>query len=284
MIGLRAMSSMNHGHGHVGTKERAAASTQMQLLQSIKTGSNADLNCLHGVIDPDESLDKEFIDAFINAYEGSSSQLVGARMVDGINATTEKFAKVENSSNSMESIVLYFVRTGANAILDGDYETARRYAVFASYFERCIVVEDATRVANRKSDKRRDEELHNLKAQLSRSWAKVGEVFSDQQSLVSYYKNRVPCSCLDNKYKEVKYGKKKDGICFNPMCRIPCYLVQHSATALCSQCQQTIYCSKECQVVHWPLHSKICYEVAVLRTTFIPISSTQDDQKASPLL
>jgi hypothetical protein len=279
MIGLRAISSMNQGLA--GTKERAAASTQMQLLQ-LQPGNNAD--CLHGFIDPDESL-KVFVDAFINAYEDSSSQLVGARMVDGINATAEKFAKeVWESSNAMESIVSYFVDKGAKAILDGDNETARRYAVFASYFERCIVVEDATRVAHRKSDMRRDEELHNLKAQLSRSWAKVGQVFSDEHSLVSYYRNRVSCSCLDNKFKEVKYSKKKAGICFNPMCRIPCYLVQHSATTSCSQCQQTIYCSKECQIVHWPLHSKICYEVAVLRTAFIPISSTQDDQKASPLL
>jgi phage-related tail protein len=289
MIGLRAMPSMKQSHA--GTKQIKAASTQMQLLLESdnafpKSDNNADSSttticCSHGV-DQHEPINQEFIDAFMNAYNASSSQLVGARLVDAINATAEKYATdVWESSKEMESIVSFFLDKGAKAILDGDNETARRFAVFASYFERCIVVEEATQVAQRKSPSyvRNSQELHNLKAQISRSWAKVGEVYTDENALVRHFRNRLPCSCLDDKYNEVaSKSKKKKGICFNTMCSLPCYKVQHSATMCCSQCLQSIYCSRECQVIHWPSHGKICYEVAALKSAFSPISSSSSSE------
>jgi hypothetical protein len=277
MIGLRAMPSMKLGHA--GTKNIAA---QLLLENDSLSGNNSDssmttIRCLHG-FDQHDSINQEFIDAFMNAFSASSCQLVGARLVDAINDTVEKYStSVWESPLAMESIV---IEKGMKALQDGDNENAQRFAVFASYFERCIMVDEASQVAQRKADKRADQELHNLKGQISRSWSKVGEVLADELGLIRYFRNRIPCSCLDDKYKRVtSKSKKKAGICFNPMCSLPCYKVQRSATMCCSQCLQSIYCSRECQVIHWALHREICYEVAVLKSAFNPINA-RDDEKA----
>lgn len=164
MIGLRAISSMKQGH--VGMKEIAAASThgnnadstqmqQLLLLESDNSsfsspGNNADslalvpvvaavppTNCLHGFGRSHESVNQEFVDAFMNAYNDSSSQFMGANLVHAINETAEKYDEnVWESPTEMEVVVSFFVDKGVKALLEGDNENAQRFAVFASYLER----------------------------------------------------------------------------------------------------------------------------------------------------
>lgn len=33
---------------------------------------------------------------------------------------------------------------------------------------------------------------------------------------------------------------------------------QKGVTGVCIKCKKVYYCSKECQVKHWPIHKKIC--------------------------
>lgn len=37
-----------------------------------------------------------------------------------------------------------------------------------------------------------------------------------------------------------------------------CIQCQNSAAMVCGNCENTIYCSSECQTDHWPVHRKIC--------------------------
>ncbi len=38
-----------------------------------------------------------------------------------------------------------------------------------------------------------------------------------------------------------------------------CKLCSHKGvTGVCFKCKKVYYCSKECQVAHWPIHKKVC--------------------------
>ena len=87
--------------------------------------------------------------------------------------------------------------SGTQCILDGDNRLAQLDASFAFYFEDIIAVEVD-----------RSKALANF--------SKIIELDeADNHTLVSYYRNRIPCSCLDETFKRVK-SVKKMGWCYNP--------------------------------------------------------------------
>ena len=79
-------------------------------------------------------------------------------------------------------------------------------------------------------------------------WAKVVELLSaDDHTVVQFFRKRIPCSCLDEKYKEVK-SVKKMGLCRNPNCSLPDHgRVERSKMFSCARCGNVNYCSVECQ-------------------------------------
>ena len=89
----------------------------------------------------------------------------------------------------------------------------------------------------------------------------------DEHTLVSFFRKRIPCKCLDEKYKEVK-SVKKMGSCSNPDCSLPGRKVERNQILLCAQCNQLGYCSRACQKAHWKEHKKICREIADLKAEF----------------
>ena len=93
-------------------------------------------------------------------------------------------------------------------------------------------------------------------------WGKLFELRNgDEHTLVSFFRKRIPCKCLDNKYKEVK-SIAKIGLCYSKNCSLPGNRAIRSEMLYCTQCRRANYCSKECQVTHWPFHKKFCVDVA----------------------
>lgn len=80
---------------------------------------------------------------------------------------------------------------------------------------------------------------------------------ADIHTLVSFFRRNIPCSCLDEKYKEVK-SVTRVGLCHNPNCSLPGHLVKRRKMLYCTRCGTTNYCSRECQVEDWPRHRKNC--------------------------
>ena len=94
-------------------------------------------------------------------------------------------------------------------------------------------------------------------------WTKILELQSaDDHTLVSYYRKRIPCSCLDKKYKEVK-SVKKMGLCRNPNCSLPDNgRVERRKMFSCTRCGVVNYCSVKCQRADWNRHRKGCGKTA----------------------
>jgi hypothetical protein len=90
---------------------------------------------------------------------------------------------------------------------------------------------------------------------------------SDLHTLVSFFRKRIPCKCLDEKYEEVKFITKI-GICCNEFCTLPDRKVERSKILYCAQCDQVGYCSRACQKADWKEHKEICKAVADLKADF----------------
>eukprot|EP00985_Skeletonema_marinoi_P003508 scaffold1505_cov146-Skeletonema_marinoi.AAC.22 len=118
--------------------------------------------------------------------------------------------------------------------------------IIMSFIEQCIAVE-----------------LHQTQAIMN--WSKVEAMSADEHTRVKFYRRRIPCSCLEKKYGEVKTITKM-GLCFNQQC--PDRRVERSKTMYCSGCRCITYCSRECHKASWSGHKEICVEIAAKRKEF----------------
>ena len=79
------------------------------------------------------------------------------------------------------------------------------------------------------------------------NWQKVQEFEkADENTLMAYVRKRIPCSCLDKKYKEVKRIVTKMGTCNNPHCSLQDRQVELRTMKECSYCCRAFYCSRRC--------------------------------------
>ncbi len=149
----------------------------------------------------------------------------------------------------MDAIISVLLSGGTRCILDGDNDASRSYATLVCHFE------EWTAVKMRKS-----------KALIN--WAKIVELDrADDHTLVQYYRKRIPCVCLDKKYKEVK-SVKKIGYCYNSSCSQPGNLAERSKMFCCTRCGLANYCSVECQKVDWKSHKEFCNINVKMKATF----------------
>ena len=87
-------------------------------------------------------------------------------------------------------------------------------------------------------------------------YARVHDLLNaDRRRLVSYIKKRIPCSCLDDKYKEVK-ALPKMGTCRYRKCSHLRSKVALSDMMSCERCRIQHYCSEQCQAADWQRHKE----------------------------
>lgn len=147
-------------------------------------------------------------------------------------STNEKHAN--KLVKNVEAIQLSRLADGTKFILDGNYDDARIAAAVFNYLEGTDKEGCATQMK---------------------------ELFSaDEHTLVQFFRKKIPCSCLDEKYKEVK-SITKMGICWNDECPLPDRRAVRSKMVYCIQCRRINYCSRECQKVHWPLHKEVFKQI-----------------------
>jgi len=154
----------------------------------------------------------------------------------------------------LEGVASFFVTRATQLYIgeemapDINIRYAHGHAAFACYFEqtRAVLMNESFAV----------------------NWAKVTELLTgDDHTVVKYLRKRIPCSCLDERYKEVK-SVKKLGICFNFDCPIPGRKVERGKMLNCTVCGEANYCSRECQKAHWSTHKKECQRLAEEKARF----------------
>ena len=172
-------------------------------------------------------------------------------------ATKTKYAEVWNDPDMVQRVASHFIIHGTNEIiLEGNYYVAAYSAVFSSFFEQLAATEICT------NENQGDPFKVFL---LLCDWCKVYELYKgDEHTLVSFFRKRITCNCLDNKYKEVQ-SIAKIGFCSNPNCILPDKKIARGKMMSCTQCRRSSYCSRECQVAHWPKHKQLCVVAAGMR-------------------
>ncbi len=220
-----------------------AAAEREQLEATAKNDDENNVErCNHGFVPlPRGHVCALFIQSFVRDFSGRDGHSNLNRFWDAYKATSTKYDAVWNNPDMLEHVVAYFLADGADAILEEKDDIARQSAKFAICFETW-----------------RDITTGNNDAQ--RGYGKIFAFCSDtcdEHTLVSFFRKRIPCKCLDKRYKEVK-SIVKMGLCMNPDCPLPNGQVECSKLMHCEQCRYTQYCSIECQRAHWPSHKEDC--------------------------
>ena len=176
---------------------------------------------------------------FDEAVERSDQSNSGNFLITAKDATMDEFAAVLKDSTKLKMAISFLLCKGTQDLLEGELFDARKSAIFVRYLEQYIAVEVKETQA-----------LYN--------WPKINDAYiADDHTLVKFYRHRIPCSCLDEKYEEVKHITKV-AACYNPECSIPGRRMERSKTKYCSRCRNAAYCSRECQEARWPIHKPHC--------------------------
>ena len=239
------------------TDEHGTVFNCMPINLSAIPGSKGE-KCFHGAysLPPSELYHPSGSFLFLHAFRGEFEEAIEKRaplkncLVDAYSATSEIWAKVWQDSTKLTLTISFLLRMGTNAIIEGNYDEARDAATFVRFLEQHIAIE-----------LKRTQALFN--------WSKTYEMYNaDLHTLVKFFRHRIPCSCLDEKYEEVKHITKM-GLCHSTQCSaILGRKHERSKTKYCSRCRCATYCSRECQVAHWKRHKPDCDKSAEIIAEF----------------
>jgi hypothetical protein len=197
-------------------------------------------NCKHGC-NPSSSQERfceDFVKTFMDLFDSGTRRGDSSRvkcLFESACAATTKYANQLKRDSIPEQIRSYALAKGVKFILDGNYDDARVYAMLESHvkvFSRTTLPDQAFTQMFELSD-------------------------ADEHTLVQFFRKRIPCSCLDEKYKEVK-SITKMGLCCNPECPLPDRRAVRSKMVYCTRCRNANYCSRECQEARWTEHKTVC--------------------------
>ncbi len=238
------------------------------LAVEIQRMQNDDTKCKHG-FDPFSSgeISSQFVPAFVGSFEAGrvsgsgTSPTLQVCLIAAQKITMNEFADVWNDSTEIELAMSFFLYLGTQDILNGEYDhaKAKTVAAMARFLEQHIAVE-----------------LEQTQP-LFRFNKTIETYYADQHTLVTFFRKRIPCSCLDKKYEEVKHISKL-GLCYNPQCshfQFGDGRVEYSKTMYCDRCLRVTYCSRSCQKAHWKEHKPDCEKYTAL------ISEFEDNKKQS---
>jgi len=249
-----AEEERGHNNNQTTNGRQQSLADQMQQLEMIGNMSRHDttIKCRHGFEETETLADfsSEFILAFREAFYGVANEggaALSACLIAAAKATKDEFATVWNDSTNMEIAISFILRAGTIAILEDEHKSAKDCALFARFLEQYAAIQFK-------------------QTQVLINWSKVIRR-CDEHSLVKFFRRRIPCCCLDEKYQEVK-SITKMGICYNPKCHFPDGCVERSKLLYCSRCRIVTYCSRECQKACWTKHKLQCDKDAGLKAKF----------------
>mmetsp|Transcript_16104 Transcript_16104/g.27384 ORF Transcript_16104/g.27384 Transcript_16104/m.27384 type:complete len:257 (+) Transcript_16104:1072-1842(+) len=199
--------------------------------------------CTHGWSPNEFPADHDchkFVEAVLDVI--TNATVAGAACSDAIDATGIQYPEVWNDQNCLEWIHQALISIGTSILLSSedddrevfDCSTTMGLCEHIQQHLACIMYESQPFCYHAR--------VHDL-------------LNADQRRLVSYLKKRIPCSCLDEKYKAVK-SLPKMGTCRYPKCSHPQAKVALSKLMTCERCRIQHYCSEKCQAADWQRHKE----------------------------
>ncbi len=243
------VSSGNHQDPHEMSLERQLKELQLNDRGgsfAVTAEEQCEKKCMHGwtpwLLDKEtkkkcKQLCNHLLNAAVEASEADVGDFID-KFAYGMQASQMKTLEVWGDREKLEHIKRYFLSVGAQELCDGkDGEDVAVCAYFARFFEQYIqCFEEGTPMMAAKT--------YEL-------------LFLDHRTIVSFFKNRIECKCLDTEYDKVK-DMPKMAICSNAHCKLPKRRVERSKVLTCSKCFQRDYCSRKCQKADWDSHKKTC--------------------------
>ena len=160
--------------------------------------------------------------------------------------STRKYADVWHNPDMLQLVISHFLAEGMNMLLGGKDGLARQSAAYAKFFEQWRAVKCGA-IGDFRSQHGKIEELSSDSC--------------DEHTVVSFFKKRIPCKCLNRRYNNVK-SIPKLGICNYQGCLLPDRKTERSKLMHCERCRAVYYCSIECQKLAWPSHKEFCIEMS----------------------
>ena len=192
-----------------------------------------------------------FVRTFAREFNDGDTSVISDKMFSALKVTVTKrsmkYDAVWNDPDLLEQVMSYFLAEGTDMLLRMQDDLACRSGALVIFFEM-----RRDRIASGGT-------LYDLW-----SYRKANELSKDtcdEHTLVSFFRKRIPCKCLDKRYKEVK-SIEKMGHCDNPDCPLPDGKAVLSKFMNCERCQMMKYCSIECQKANWPYHKEFCASVS----------------------
>ena len=206
--------------------------------------------CFHGFDQLSQSdRCKEFIKAFDLKYAltiAMGNRMVGHTYSETWNAIQQQFPEVLIDDTILKNASSHYLRIATDSILQG--KMAEPNTSHACFFEEI------------------NAEVHKKSRPMNMS--KVIEMMGiDQHTSVKFVRERIPCNCLDEKYKQVK-SIKKMGHCGNENCTSSDRNVERKTMVYCANCRMINYCCRECQVADWSRHKPLCKEFSKKKADF----------------
>jgi hypothetical protein len=246
----KAKQEESRAAGEVAANQQHVQEESVEdMMERLRISATSPKLCRHGCPPLSDGEEKIFGD-FVNAYLAALS-LQGNAGLQAFSAAhrapMEEYPDVHSSK--LDTVISMLLATGTQRILDEHNDIAQRYAMLACYFEDYMAVF-----------------LHKTRAvpNLTKAYEWHG---ADDHTLISYYRKRISCSCLDEKYKEVK-SVKKMGRCYNQNCSHPDGRVERNKMLSCTRCGEANYCSVGCQRAHWKEHREECNEAVNAKEFF----------------
>eukprot|EP00573_Skeletonema_grethae_P001846 CAMPEP_0201686002 /NCGR_PEP_ID=MMETSP0578-20130828/599_1 /ASSEMBLY_ACC=CAM_ASM_000663 /TAXON_ID=267565 /ORGANISM="Skeletonema grethea, Strain CCMP 1804" /LENGTH=451 /DNA_ID=CAMNT_0048169989 /DNA_START=47 /DNA_END=1402 /DNA_ORIENTATION=- len=219
---------------------KLAAAEKDALKGSTKTKGTKILSkrCHHGYVPTREQfITNDFSRDFLSELNSGRYVLTEVCIAAAHEVITEKYPDVWHDSSKLKMVVSMYLWQGTQHVLKGDIKSARLVAFSAYSLQRRLSV---------------------LCGDPPIALLTLPEMFhADEHTLVRYLRKSIPCSCLDEKYKEVKCITKL-GFCCNELCSKPDRMAERRSMMRCTGCGDVNYCSRECQKAHWPAHKKTC--------------------------
>jgi len=234
----------NRGRDRKAKKAEAERVKTRNVWSSWATGdekvtAGMTITCNHGCVVPSEDHPvSSFMDDFTTRW--FSDVITVERLIKTLFST---HLQVFNDESYKQLAINIMTSMGTNLLLGREFSWSLRIcktiAVLENYDGKgCIMKSFSSREVQSK--------MRDIRESVS----------SGLRDALKFYSKRVPCSCLKKDHQMARDNMTKMGNCYGCQKQL-----KRESLSVCSRCMVIQYCSRECQVAHWPKHRRACDEM-----------------------